>query len=120
MIIKTIQQQILPGTVIPKPAAKADFVVKGWGIRRGESALIYQIPNHRNPERPYEKGITEAEFVQAHEELAREGVLTREWFHKTLPACAREGSCNFTTLGGILELLGKVRYVEPGVYASNQ
>jgi hypothetical protein len=43
-------QRLSPGTVIPKPEAKDDFTVKGWGKRNGEAALIYFIPNHNDPE----------------------------------------------------------------------
>jgi hypothetical protein len=58
MIYERIIQIARPGTVIPKPAAKADFLVKDIGTRRGERALIYSIPNHQNPGKPYHKGIT--------------------------------------------------------------
>jgi len=116
MIVEKILQSVPPGTVIPKPEAKGDFVVKAWGRRRGERSLIYSIPNHRNPGRPYEKGITETEFERAYEELRSSGELTRTWFAKNLPGCAKEGSCNYTTLGGIFELPGEAMYSSRGVY----
>lgn len=37
-------KRLSTGNIIPKPDAKADFVVKGWGIRRGEEALILSNP----------------------------------------------------------------------------
>lgn len=49
MIIEQIKEFVYKRTVIPKPDAKADFIVKGWGRRRGENALIYFIPNHNKP-----------------------------------------------------------------------
>ena len=55
MIEKRIRESVPPGKVIPKPEAKGNFVMKGWGRRRGESALVYQIPNHREPGKPFEK-----------------------------------------------------------------
>jgi hypothetical protein len=58
MITENIRKSVCGEQVIPKPEAEADFVVKGWGRRRGEAALIYRIPNHRAPSKPYEKGIT--------------------------------------------------------------
>ncbi|MFQ5862326.1 MAG: hypothetical protein ACE5IC_04295 [Candidatus Brocadiales bacterium] len=115
MIVEQIKNQVYPGTVIPKPEAKANFVVKGWGKRRGENALIYKIPNHKNPNRPYQKGITESEFRQAHRQIINNGNFTREWFDQNLQPCAEEGGCNFTTIGGIFELLG-IAYYERGVY----
>ncbi|MDT8322094.1 MAG: hypothetical protein RQ826_16385 [Xanthomonadales bacterium] len=78
--------------------------------------MIYRIPNHRNPNHPYEKGITVSEFEAAARQLDGTGELNQSWFQKSLPGCAREGSCNFTTLGGIFELLGRAEYAGPGVY----
>lgn len=85
-------------------------------MRRGEPALIYTIPNNRNPQKPYEKGITATEFERAREELVRSGQLTRPWFLERLPRCIDEGECNFTTLGGLLVLLGEAVYEGAGVY----
>ena len=116
-IVELIKQNVTPGTVIPKPAARADFVVKRWGRRRGESALVYTIPNHRNESRPYEKGITESEWTNAHDRLTETGLVTREWFRSAMAECNAEGSCNFTTVGGVFELLGIAKYVRRGTYA---
>lgn len=109
-------REIRPETVIPKPAARERFVVKGWGKRRGETALIYLIPNHKDPKRPHQKGVTISECKAAFERLGTEGEFTRQWFKEALPACSGEGDCNFTTIGGILCLLGYGRYAERGVY----
>lgn len=116
MIMNRIRNSISPGMVIPKPEAKGDFVVKAWGKRRDEPALIYWIPNHRNPAKPYQKGITESEFEKAFAELQRSGEFTRNWFEEHLPDCAKEGACNYTTIGGIFELLGDAAYLGRGVY----
>ena len=53
------------GCNYPKPQAKGEFKVKGWGTRRGEPARIYTIPDHSTPTRPYEKGVTEREWDRA-------------------------------------------------------
>ena len=100
---------------IPKPEAKKPFRIKGMGTRRGEEALIYTIPSHTR-ENPYEKGITVSEFEKAYRELQETGSLTRSWFNASLSACGKEGSCNFTTIGGVFQLLGMARYVERGRY----
>ncbi|HHF3171029.1 TPA: hypothetical protein ACPJ1O_004410 [Vibrio diabolicus] len=89
------------GRVIPKPEAKADFVIKGIGRRRGEEALIYRIPSHSEKAPFYEKGVTLSEFQLAYSHLRESGYLTRTWFNKNLSACAKEGACNFTTIGGV-------------------
>ena len=116
MIVEKIRRAIPPGTVIPKPKAKAEFVVKAWGRRRGEPALIYTIPNRKNPTKPSEKGVTESELERAYEQLQRSEQLTHAWFKKNFPKCMKEGPCNFTTIGGIFELLGEARYSTRGVY----
>jgi hypothetical protein len=109
-LLAELQKRITPGTIIPKPQAKADFIVKGWGIRRGERALIYTIPNHNNPARPYLKGITASEWDLAFTQLRATGDFSSAWFQRAMAACAKEGSCNFTTIGGILQLLGYAVY----------
>jgi hypothetical protein len=57
-ILAEIETKFVPGTKIPKPESQADFVVTGWGVRRNERALVYAIPNHKTPTKPYRKGIT--------------------------------------------------------------
>ena len=116
MIIERIKNEICPGDVIPKPKAKQDFKVKGWGKRRNKEALIYTIPNHKTPEKPYEKGVNLDEIIFAYEHLLKQGDFTRDWFNKNLSSCAKEGGCNFTTIGGVFELLGLVRYFKRGTY----
>jgi hypothetical protein len=116
MITDLIRLKIQPTTVIPKPEAKGEFTVKGWGKRRNQVALVYRIPNHNFPSHPYEKGITEHEFETAYKQIMQSGTLTRQWFNSNLASCAKEGGCNFTTIGGIFELLGVARRSERGAY----
>ncbi len=114
-IIQRLKKSIMPGTVIPKPEAKEPFRVKGWGIRRGEEALIYLIPNNNNPDKPYEKGINISEWEKAYDQITSKNEFSHKWFKQNMPACEDEGRCNFTTIGGIFEFLGIAEY-EPGVY----
>ena len=116
MIEKRIKAVAPPGTTIPKPHARKSFRVKGDGVRRGRPALIYTIPNHREPARPHEKGVTYAELDRAYAQLQRTGELTTAWFQAHLPGCYGEGSCNFTTVGGLFELLGEAEYEGRGRY----
>jgi hypothetical protein len=97
---KRIKAVAPPGTNIPKPQARAPFRVKG-GFRRGQRALIDTIPNHSSPARPHERGITYAELEQAYAQLQQTGRLTTTWFQEHLSRCYAEGSCNFTTVGGL-------------------
>jgi|HubBroStandDraft_6_1064221.scaffolds.fasta_scaffold708579_2 hypothetical protein len=105
-----------PGTLIPKPEAQGEFRIKGDGFRRGQRARVYTIPNNKNSAKPYEKGVTWAEFDQAYAELYHSGRLTTAWFKQNFKACYDEGSCNFTTVGGLFELLGDAEYERRGVY----
>lgn len=116
MLIDRILSEIKPGTEIPKPAARAPFRFKGEGHRRGERALVYTIPNHNPSHRPYEKGVNASELECAYRERIDSGRLTRKWFNQQLSKCAREGPCNFTTIGGLFELLGEAEYAKRGVY----
>ena len=114
-IVSRIRAEILDGTRVPKPKAES-YEIKGWGFRRKEPALVYFIPNRRKPENPWEKGITETEFVEAYDRLCEAGEFTRKWFNISIPKCAKEGGCNFTTIGGIFDLLGEASYSGKGVY----
>lgn len=116
MIVCEIRNAILPGTIIPRPLSKKAFVIKTWGHRRGERALIYFIPNNRDNNRPYEKGIAESEFEQAYRELMKRGRFTHSWFNENLRRCAKEGPCNFTLIGGVFEILKLSKYVKKGIY----
>lgn len=111
-------RSIAPGTVIPKPSADLPFVVEGRGIRRGSSALIYKVPSRRGGP-GWSKGITDDEFSAAYQEFQASGKFTRAWAKTHLAPCLREGSCNFTSLGGILELLGLAHYSSRGIYQAS-
>ena len=114
-LLNRILKKAPPGTVIPKPHG-GTFKVKGQGMRRGEDSVVYFIPNHREPTKPYEKGIRASELERAYDRLTKSGLLTHEWFRTHLPACEAEGSCNFTTVGGLLILLGVATYASRGAY----
>ena len=107
-ILVAIRERVKPGTRIRKP--RSTCVVKGCGKRRGERALIYTIRG------VHEKGITESEWVAAFVQLQRAGEFTRSWFNDALVECRKEGACNFTTIGGVLELLEVATYCGSGRY----
>ena len=115
-IISSIEAEILPGAVIPKPLTDAEHRVTGWGIRRGERALIYSIPNHKNPSRPHAKGVTVSDWEQAYGQLMSTGKLEYSWFMSAMPECFKIGACNFTTIGGIFVLLRIAERSARGIY----
>ena len=55
-----------PETVIPKPEVHGDFAVKEMGRRADQDALVYEIPNHNTPSKPYRKGVTISEWESAY------------------------------------------------------
>ena len=101
---------------IPKPKSDKEFRILRIGRRRNQDAIIYSIPNNKDENQHYEKGITFSEFRKALIELQANGCITRDWFNKNLQECASEGTCNFTSLCGILELLGYCEYTGRGKY----
>ncbi|MDF2372516.1 MAG: hypothetical protein P1V21_17160 [Rhizobiaceae bacterium] len=104
------------GTSIPKPQSNESSKIFGWGRRRGEKALVYAMPNHKTPEKPHKKGITITEFKLAYDVLLSTGKFTRAWFEIHMPECNNEGGCNFTSIGGVFELVGVAEYVARGGY----
>lgn len=116
MVFDRIVAAVLPGTTIPKPHATQHVQLKGIGQRRGEDALIYSIPNHNDPSHPYQKGVTRSELEQAYCELRRSKSISRAWFNREMQAAAAEGGCNFTTIGGLFQLIGTARYSSIGKY----
>ena len=115
-IIDRLEAEVAPGRLIPKPETDRKYRVKGWGRRRGERALIYFIPNREDESKPHQKGVTVSEWKRASEQLVSTGELRHSWFKSALPECHGEGSCNFTTIGGVLVLLGLAVRHERGVY----
>ena len=116
MVFDRIAAAVLPGTTIPKPHATKPVQLKGIGQRRGEDALIYSIPNESDPSQPYQKGVTRSELEQAYCELRRSKSISRAWFNREMQAAAAEGGCNFTTIGGLFQLIGAARYSSIGRY----
>lgn len=78
------------------------------------------MPNHKHPSKPHRKGVTVSEFEQAYERLIENGEFTREWFNANMLACRKDGSCNFTTIGGLFQLVGVANYAGVGTYRSNR
>jgi hypothetical protein len=116
MLLDRILSELPEGTKIPKPAATGAFNIKGEGIAYGERAIVYTIPNRRNPDRPRQKGVTATQLEEAYRQLLRSGELTRGWWNEHVRLSSDEGECNFTTVGGLLELLGEAEYAGRGVY----
>ena len=104
------------GTEIPKPAARHPFRIKGLGMRHGEQAIVYFVPSKDGVRIVTEKGVTKSELWDAYSNLLRTNEFSRAWFNNNLGRAAREGPCNFTTIGGLFELLNIAAYKKKGIY----
>lgn len=114
MIVEQIRASFKPGDVIFKPNAHSDAVVKGWGVRDGEKALIFRLPGSKRSDQGAQSGVTVGEWEKAFRQL-RQGGFTRSWFDHHLARCAAEDGANFTTIGAVFEFLGYAAY-ERGAY----
>jgi hypothetical protein len=117
MVIDRILNELPPGTVIPKPSAERLFTMTGEGTVRGEGGVFYTIPNRKNPNKLRQKGIAGSQLEKAFRHLQQTGKLTKKWWNENVRHSDNEGGCNFTTVGGLLALLGEAEYSERGVYA---
>lgn len=101
----------LKGRNIPKPYTEKQ-IIKGLGKRRGKEALIYKIPSRTIKDDFNEKGINCDEFNYSFSLLKQNKYFDRKTFNTELPDCSKEGGCNFTTIGGLFELLNVAEYKE--------
>lgn len=106
-------KNICSGTRIPKPESEDAYTVKGIGRSRGEDALVYFIPGTSGST----KRVPLSAFVWAEEQLSSTGKLLRTEFSHAYPEWDSDGSCNFTTLGGVFVFFGEAEYESRGVYS---
>lgn len=105
-----LKQLVQKNSIIPKPHTNNPFRVLRIGRRRNQTAIIYSIPCHTGKKSHYEKGVTYSDFAKVLQGLEKNGFVTLSWFAENLPDCVKEGSCNYTSLCGMLELLGYCKY----------
>lgn len=115
-ICSQIRDALKKGVRIPKPRSKEAYRFVGWRSSRGEEAFVYEIPERPGSKRPSTKRIPCSAFKEACRTLLENGEITRAWFAEAFPQVNADGSCNFTTLGGIFQILGLAKCVRPGVY----
>ncbi|MEG1312638.1 MAG: hypothetical protein RSD47_11645 [Romboutsia sp.] len=58
------------------------------------------------------KKVTYDEVENAIYEIEQRGYINRKWFEETFPKIAKSKPCNFTSIGGVLQALDYVTYVE--------
>jgi len=117
MIIELIKSKVPPGTIIPKPQSKKVYPVTGWKHnRQGKEVLEYSIPTKSGTGKQQKKTIFSEVFEAAYEALCSKRDITKDWLANTFPKVNAAGGCNFTTLGGIFEILNLVERAGRGVY----
>lgn len=90
---------IYEGMKIKKPRVESTILsIAGTRIR-------YSIGNKGNS-----KYITTKMLEDAFKEVTTNGEISKAWFNKMFPNQANTSPCSFTTIGGILEHVGLVRY----------
>lgn len=116
MLLDRIMAEIPVDTVIPKPAAKGKFTLKGEGTAGEERAIYYSIPSREKGKQSGQKFITEKQLEEAYGQLLAAGELTRQWWNENIRHSETEGGCNFTTVGGLLVLLKEAERIKRGTY----
>jgi len=93
-----------PGATLPETA----YVVKGEGKRHHEKAIVYYIPNSKQPTKPDEKGFTSSELCHAYSQLLSAKEFTRAWFNTEIESGKFSGGapCNFLAIGAVFVGLG--------------
>lgn len=118
-LIHRMEVSILPGSIIPKPRGSEEFVFCGWGVCSGDRAFCYTIPSRKPSGKVQQKKIKVDELLLAYAEFRRTGVLTRNWLKANMDRIASQG-CSFTTIGGILVLLGEAKMERSKIVRINQ
>jgi hypothetical protein len=107
-----------PEMPIPKPDKSKPYVVVGLGTKNGKPALEYMIPPKCPDAKPNKKKILRDEWEHACEHIERDGVYTRQTWAERFPTQASSCPCNFTTIGGLLEVAGLARRNALGSYGN--
>lgn len=101
MDINYFKSKIYNGMIFSKIKRKTNI------IKVMNDGFTYAIGEHGN-----NKKVTFSEVEQTIIEIEKTGVINRKWYEKTFPKRSKSNPCNFTSIGGVLEELGYVKYIE--------
>ena len=101
MDIKYVKSNIYDGMKFSKPKVKSKI------IKVLKDGFTYKIGENGN----YKK-VTFREVEGAIEKVEQTGSFNRIWYEETFPREAKSNPCNFTSIGGVLQELGYVKYVD--------
>jgi hypothetical protein len=91
-----------------------EYTIKGLGVRHGEEAIVYLVPNRKDPDKPSQKGFGASGLRCAYQRLLSSGGFSRSWFNSEMKECAKGAPCNFLAIGAVfvgLQLADKERGV---------
>ena len=105
MDVQMLKDKIFEGMVFQK--------VKGSSriLSIQEDGFTYPIGSNGNT-----KKVTYEEIADAIEMINRQGYIDRRWHEVTFPKLAASRPCNFTSIGGVLQAVGVVKYVGDSRY----
>lgn len=101
MDINYVKSKIYNGMPFSKPRVKSNI------IKVTNDGFTYEIGKNGN-----NKKVTFREVEGAIEKIEQTGSFDRSWYEETFPREAKSNPCNFTSIGGILQELGYVKYVD--------
>lgn len=99
MSFNELKQAIEPGLTFEKPNVQSSI------IKIDDDGFYYSIGQNGNS-----KKVTFDVFEQCYNRLQEKEELSRAWFNATFPVIAKSASCNFTTIGGLLQHFGLANY----------
>lgn len=109
MDINYVKSKIYNGMIFSKIKGKTNI------IKVMDDGFTYSIGENGN-----KKKVTFREVEQAIIEIEQTGVINRKWYEKIFPKRSKSNPCNFTSIGGVLEALGYVKYIESNYVKLNK
>ena len=99
-------------TLIPKPNTSARILKIAVANIHGEEkdSFYYSIGSSSIKAVPFDT------LYAAYQRLTETGTFSRAWYKETFPVEVADCPCNFTTIGGVLVVLGFAEYMKNGVY----
>ncbi len=113
-----VERLVREKAIVPKPQSTETYRLVRIGKSRGARALVYELPKRPESKRVSTKRIPLPVIEECAHRLFCTGSIKRTWFAEHYPQLESDGTCNFTTVGGVLQLLGLARYSGLGEYAT--
>jgi hypothetical protein len=105
-------KQLPIGTPIPKPVSGRVYRIEGWFVvDDGTEKLRYIVA---------EKSLPVWWIRESFERLAGAGALRTRWSRDRFYNGSDLGGCDFTTVGGLLTLIGDARYSGRGLFVRRE